>query len=187
MGAAASNECHHLNREHPRRLCLRSAAYGAAAARWGGPPIHWWADFATLYSRVDIAMYRAKAEGRNRFRIFTAEMQALSVRSLQLETDLRRALELGQLELHYQPQLSLASGAVIGAEALLRWRHPDLGMVPPQEFISVAEDSGQIMEIGEWVMDTAARQLKQWQQRELTLPNVSVNLSAIQFRECPSG
>ncbi len=140
-------------------------------------------DFASLYSRVDIAMYRAKDEGRNRFCFFTAEMQALSARSLQLETDLRRALELGQLELHYQPQLSLQSGAVIGAEALLRWRHPKLGMVPPDEFISVAEDSGQIMEIGEWVMGTAIRQLKQWQERGLTLATVSVNLSAIQFRD----
>jgi diguanylate cyclase (GGDEF)-like protein/PAS domain S-box-containing protein len=141
------------------------------------------ADFDTLTQSADVAMYRAKLDGRNTFKFFTPEMQAQSVRALQLENALRRALERGQLHLHYQPQMSLATGAVHSVEALLRWQHPQLGDVSPAEFIPIAEDSGQILQIGEWVLRTALSQLKTW--RAMAFPDLTmaVNLSAIQFRQ----
>jgi len=140
------------------------------------------ADFDTLSKRADIAMYRAKRDGRNNFRFFTGEMQAQSLRTLQLETALRRALERDQLRLHYQPQMSLESGHVIGAEALLRWQHPELGPVSPAEFIPIAEASGLILPIGEWVIRTAVQQLKRWLDGGMAPITVAVNLSAVQFR-----
>ncbi|MCV2370949.1 sensor domain-containing protein [Roseateles oligotrophus] len=142
-------------------------------------------DFDALCRCADIAMYRAKQDGRNTYRFFTAEMQAESDRTLLLENALRRALERDQLTLHYQPQICMSSGRVIGAEALLRWWHPDLGCVSPAEFIPVAEASGLILQIGEWVMRTACRQLKAWMldgiggMGEITM---AVNLSSVQFR-----
>jgi diguanylate cyclase (GGDEF)-like protein/PAS domain S-box-containing protein len=132
---------------------------------------------------ADTAMYRAKLEGRGTYQFFTAGMQLRSVRQLQLEAALRRAAERGELLLHYQPQLDARSGAVIGVEALVRWKHPELGMVPPGEFIPLAESSGQILAIGEWVMRTAARQARAWRNGGLTGLVVAVNLSAIQFRD----
>jgi EAL domain-containing protein (putative c-di-GMP-specific phosphodiesterase class I) len=128
-------------------------------------------------------MYRAKRDGRNNFRFFTAEMQASSARNLQLENALRRALERDQLRLHYQPQVSMEDGRVIGAEALLRWQHPELGMVSPAEFIPIAEDSGLILSIGEWVLRTAVRQLKIWMDTGIAPMIIAVNLSAVQFRQ----
>ncbi|WP_313072590.1 EAL domain-containing protein [Melaminivora sp.] len=139
-------------------------------------------DFETLIQAADIAMYRAKAEGRNGYRFFSPRMQAQSAQALQLTNALRRALERGQFSLHYQPQISLATGAVCGVEALLRWHHPELGPISPGEFIPVAEDSGQIIAIGEWVLDTALAQLKRWQAQGLPELTMSVNLSAAQFR-----
>ena len=139
-------------------------------------------DFETLSKCADIAMYRAKNEGRNGYRFFTAEMQARSTHTLQLENALRRALERNQLQLHYQAQVSLQDGRVIGAEALLRWRHPELGEVSPEEFIPIAEDSGQILQIGEWVLRSAMRQLKDWMDRGFAPLTIAVNLSAVQFR-----
>jgi diguanylate cyclase (GGDEF)-like protein/PAS domain S-box-containing protein len=139
-------------------------------------------DFDSLFRCADTAMYRAKKDGRNNFRFFAAEMQAHSERTLQLGNALRRALERGQLQLYYQPQISLQSERIIGAEALLRWRHPELGMIPPAEFIPIAEDSGLILPIGEWVLRTAARQCKQWIDSGLGEMTVAVNLSAVQFR-----
>ena len=138
--------------------------------------------FETLSMRADTAMYRAKQGGRNAFRFFTAEMQDQSARALQLENGLRRALDLQQFTLVYQPQLSLQTGKVLGVEALIRWYHPALGWVSPAEFIPVAEESGMILQIGEWVLRTAARQLHQWRQAGLDLDLVAVNLSAVQFR-----
>jgi len=138
--------------------------------------------FDTLYQRADAAMYRAKQGGRNRYGFFTADLEARSARALQIENALRRALERGQFELHYQPQVSLDTRRVVGAEALLRWRHPELGMVPPSEFIPVAESSGMIVAIGEWVIRTAARDARRWLDMKLPLLTVSVNLSAVQFR-----
>ncbi|MDP3700234.1 MAG: EAL domain-containing protein [Hylemonella sp.] len=136
----------------------------------------------TLSMSADTAMYRAKQAGRNDFRFFKAEMQTQSARTLQLENGLRRALELGQMYLEYQPQCSLHNDEITGVEALLRWNHPALGPLSPVEFIPVAEDSGQILEIGEWVLRTACRQLRAWQLAGLAIPRVAVNLSAVQFR-----
>jgi diguanylate cyclase (GGDEF)-like protein/PAS domain S-box-containing protein len=138
-------------------------------------------DFDSLFMRSDIAMYRAKRDGRNNYRFFTQEMQAHSARTLQLENALRNALERDQFRLHYQPQVSLQDGRVIGAEALLRWQHPELGEVSPAEFIPIAEVSGQIVQIGEWVLRTAVRQLKRWMDSGIELMVMAVNLSAVQF------
>ena len=139
-------------------------------------------DFDKLYQCADVAMYRAKHNGRNNYRFFTQEMHARSARNLQLENALRLALERGQLQLHYQPQVSLQDGRIIGAEALLRWQHPELGTIPPAEFISIAENSGQILQIGEWVLRSATRQLKYWMDNGLESMKIAVNLSAVQFR-----
>ncbi|WP_422843209.1 sensor domain-containing protein [Acidovorax sp. M2(2025)] len=140
-------------------------------------------DFDTLTQSADVAMYRAKLDGRNTFKFFTPEMQAQSVRALQLENALRRALERGQLHLHYQPQMSLTTGAVRSVEALVRWQHPQLGNVSPAEFIPIAENSGQILQIGEWVLRTALAQLKDWHAKGFSGLTMAVNLSAIQFRQ----
>lgn len=139
-------------------------------------------DFDTLYQHADVAMYRAKKDGRNNYRFFTHEMQAHSVHSLQIENSLRFALQRGQLYLNYQPQINIADGKIIGAEALLRWQHPELGMVSPAEFIQIAEHNGQIIEIGEWVIRTAVQQLKTWLDKGLPPMIMAVNLSAVQFR-----
>jgi diguanylate cyclase (GGDEF)-like protein/PAS domain S-box-containing protein len=139
-------------------------------------------DFNTLSKCADTAMYRAKQQGRNAFCFFTAEMQEHSARILQLEGALRHALARNELHLHYQPQISLRDGSIIGAEALLRWRHPELGAVSPAEFIPVAEEGGLILPIGEWVLRSAARQMKAWIDGGLAPMIVAVNLSAVQFR-----
>jgi len=139
-------------------------------------------DLETLSRRADIAMYRAKQSGRNGYQFYTTEMQVHSDRALQIENALRRALERDQLRLHYQPQLSLSTNRIVGVEALLRWQHPELGQVAPAEFIAIAEASGQIQSIGEWVLRTAALQAKQWRDQGLAPMTMSVNLSAVQFR-----
>ena len=139
-------------------------------------------NFESLSQYADVAMYRAKDAGRNNFRFFTPEMQNRAGRNLQLENGLRHALARDQLRLHYQPQVSLEDGRVIGAEALLRWRHSELGMISPAEFIPIAEASGQIVQIGEWVLRSAIRQLKMWMDNGLEPMIIAVNLSAVQFR-----
>jgi diguanylate cyclase (GGDEF)-like protein/PAS domain S-box-containing protein len=142
-------------------------------------------DFDTLCKCADAAMYRAKKDGRNAYRFFTSEMQAQSARALQLENALRRALERGQLSLHYQPQFALdaeGDARIIGAEALLRWQHPELGWVSPAEFIPIAESSGLILPIGEWVLTEALSQLRRWDDAGLPELSMAVNLSAVQFR-----
>ncbi|MFZ6723047.1 bifunctional diguanylate cyclase/phosphodiesterase [Undibacterium sp. Ji49W] len=139
-------------------------------------------DLETLSRNADAAMYRAKREGRNAFRFFTQEMQERSTRHLELVNALRLAVEKQQFQLHYQPQIAMHSGAVVGAEALLRWQHPVLGAVSPAEFIPVAEESGLILSIGEWVLRAAVRQWKQWQANGLPDLLIAVNLSAVQFR-----
>jgi len=140
-------------------------------------------NFEALIQAADTAMYRAKAGGRNSFRIFTPEMQAQAVRALQLGNALHRALEREQLQLHYQPQISLTSGKLCGVEALLRWQHPELGAIAPSEFIPVAEDNAQILQIGEWALREALAQLRAWRASGLTELTMAVNLSAVQFRE----
>lgn len=139
-------------------------------------------DFESLFKCADVAMYRAKHDGRNTYRFFTQEMQIHSARTLQLENALRHALKLDQLQLHYQPQVSLQDGRIIGAEALLRWQHPELGTVSPAEFIPIAESSGQILKIGEWVLRRAVHQLKIWMDSGFKPMVIAVNLSALQFR-----
>lgn len=140
-------------------------------------------DFDTLTQCADVAMYRAKVDGRNTFRFFTPQMQAQSLRALVLENALRRALERGQFSLVYQPQFCIASGEIRSVEALLRWSHPELGNISPAEFIPIAEDCGQILPIGEWVLRTALMQLKNWRAEDLVLEAMAVNLSAVQFRQ----
>ena len=127
-------------------------------------------------------MYRVKQANRNAFCFFTQEMQAQSERTLKLVNAMRHALERHEFELHYQPQMSLQDGRVVGAEALLRWRSAEFGPLSPAEFIPIAEDSGQILELGEWVMRTAAQQAKQWQTMGFAPLTMAVNLSAVQFR-----
>lgn len=139
-------------------------------------------DLELLSQKADTAMYRAKQEGRNAYRFFTAAMQASSARNLQLMTALRHALARNQLSLHYQPQLALQDQRIIGAEALLRWQHPELGWISPAEFIPIAEDSGLILPIGEWVLRQAAQQAKIWMDAGYGSLIMAVNLSAIQFR-----
>lgn len=140
-------------------------------------------DFDKLYQSADVAMYRAKKEGRNCFRFFTREMQVRSARRLQIENALRNALARDQFQLHYQPQIAMQDGRVVGAEALLRWQHPELGMMSPAEFIPVAEESGQILAIGEWVLRTAVGQARRWMDSGQSPITIAVNLSAVQFRE----
>lgn len=140
-------------------------------------------DFDNLSRCADSAMYDAKQRGRNQFRFFTAEIQAQSERTLVLENALRRALERQQLQLHYQPLVAVDTGAIVGAEALLRWNHPELGSVSPAEFIPVAESSGLILPIGEWVMRSAANQLSAWLSEGIAPITMAVNLSTAQFRQ----
>jgi len=144
-------------------------------------PVHG-RDFDTLLKCADTAMHRAKHHGRNDYLFFTEEMQLRSGRNLVLEVALRHAIERGELQLHYQPQISLVNGRITGAEALLRWHNPDLGSVSPTEFIPVIEDSGQILQIGTWVVRTAAAQLRDWVAAGFAPFTLAVNISSVQFR-----
>lgn len=139
-------------------------------------------DLDTLSKCADAAMYRAKEDGRNGYRFFTHDIQAQSDRTLLLGNALRRALEREQLSLHYQPQISMETGQTVGAEALLRWNHPELGAVSPAEFIPIAESSGLILPIGEWVIRTAVQQLAHWMAHGMAPITMAVNLSSVQFR-----
>jgi len=136
----------------------------------------------TLLKHADSAMYRAKDSGRNNFQFFTHELNALMTEQLELETHLRRALERNQFVLRYQPRVNLATGQIVGAEALLRWRIPQRGTVAPMRFICLAEETGLIVPIGKWVMQTACAQNKAWQDAGLPPIVVSVNVSPRQFR-----
>jgi diguanylate cyclase (GGDEF)-like protein/PAS domain S-box-containing protein len=134
-----------------------------------------------LLKCADVAMVRAK-DVRNTFIFYTAELNARAASKLQLNSDLRRALERGEFLLHYQPKVRLASGEMIGMEALIRWQHAARGLVPPLEFIPALEDSGQILAVGDWVLEEACRQLAAWARAGLRTVPVAVNLSARQFR-----
>ena len=139
------------------------------------------ADGDGLIEHADIAMYRAKKLGRNNFQFYTPAMNEEAMERVRIESALRNALERDEFVLHYQPQVCLASGQVMGMEALLRWQHPELGMVAPNRFISVAEETGLIVPIGAWVMRTACAQNKRWADAGLGQLRVAVNLSARQF------
>ncbi|HTP95256.1 MAG TPA: EAL domain-containing protein, partial [Burkholderiales bacterium] len=138
-------------------------------------------DMQSLMKNADIAMYRAKDRGKNNFQFYSRQINPHSFEQLALETDLRHALERDELELHYQPKIELASGRVTGMEALVRWNRPGIGMVAPSAFIPLAEETGLIVPIGKWVLDTACRQNHAWQQAGLPRLRVAVNLSARQF------
>jgi len=141
------------------------------------------ADADALVMNADAAMYRAKASGRNNFQFYAAEMNGTSRDRLAMREGLRHAIARGELHLAYQPKVDMRSGEVIGVEALIRWQHPERGLVSPTEFIPLAEETGLIVPIGEWVLRTACFQHKAWQRAGLPAFGVSVNVSARQFRE----
>ncbi|NKI35188.1 EAL domain-containing protein [Wenzhouxiangella sp. XN79A] len=138
-------------------------------------------DAEVLIRNADAAMYAAKERGRANYQFFVPEMNARARERLTLESDLRQALRTGRLSLHYQPVVRIADREVIGAEALLRWSHPELGDIPPARFIPIAEQSGLIVEIGDWVIGEACRQLAEWMRAGLPPLPVAVNVSALQF------
>lgn len=137
----------------------------------------------SLLRNADIAMYRAKEQGRNTFQFYTAEMNARALERLSLEGGLRKALERDELRAYYQPQVDLRSGRVIGAEVVLRWQHPEFGLMLPNQFISLAEETGLIVPIGEWILRAACRQNRLWQDDGLEPIRIAVNLSSRQFRQ----
>lgn len=136
----------------------------------------------TLLKCSDMAMYRAKEAGRNGFQFYTPDMNARLAERVELEAALRGALERNEMMLYYQPKVELRQGRIIGAEALIRWRHPALGMISPADFIPLAEESGLILPIGTWVIETACRQIRAWQDEGIPVVPVAVNLSARQFQ-----
>ncbi len=138
-------------------------------------------DAETLQRNADSAMYRAKNRGKNRFEYFMAEMSASRRQRLELETCLRRALERREFCVHYQPQFDLQTGRMVGQEALLRWTHPKLGSIPPDQFIPIAEENELIVPIGTWVLQEACRQTAAWQRAGYPLKGMAVNVSAVQF------
>ena len=138
-------------------------------------------DTETLIKNADISMYRAKELGRNKVVYYTAEMNAGSRKQLALETNLRKALERGELDLHYQPKINTTHNTIVGVEALLRWNHPTMGAISPADFIPVAEDSGLIIPIGEWVLETAFKQLRKWHDAGHDALTMAVNLSSAQM------
>jgi diguanylate cyclase (GGDEF)-like protein len=139
------------------------------------------ADVDTLTKNADVAMYIAKEDGKNNFRFYTAAVKTQSIDNLMLETSLHHALERNQFLLHYQPKVDLATGQITGVEALLRWTHPDLGMLPPMQFIPLAEETGLIVPIGRWVLREACAQNMLWQRQGLRAVSMAVNLSPRQF------
>jgi diguanylate cyclase (GGDEF)-like protein len=137
----------------------------------------------TLLRNADAAMYRAKDKGRNNFQFYTVEMNRQVNERLKMESSLRRALERNEFELYYQPRIHVENGALVGCEALLRWQHPELGLTLPERFIGLAEETGLIVPIGEWVVNAACAQARAWPDAGAAPITVSVNLSMRQFRQ----
>jgi predicted signal transduction protein with EAL and GGDEF domain len=138
-------------------------------------------DAENLLKNADVAMYHAKNQGRNNYQFYTKSMNATSLQRLDLENDLRKALDRNEFLLYYQPTVDVQTGAIIGAEALVRWKHPEKGLISPVEFIPLAEETGLIVPIGEWVLRTACIQNKAWQDAGNKPLRMSVNLSGRQF------
>lgn len=138
-------------------------------------------DAGTLLKRADTALHRVKENGKNHYLLFAPEMDPIAMQKLTIQHEMRRALQNGEFRLHYQPQYDLASGQIVGLEALIRWEHPERGLVSPGEFIPAAEESGMIVPLGDWVIEEACRQNKAWQLDGLPRIPVSVNLSFRQF------
>ena len=138
-------------------------------------------DVQSLLKNADVAMYRAKELGKNNFQFYSAQMNIHTLERLALESSLRRALERNEFVLHYQPKVDIRSGRIIGMEALVRWQHPTKGLIPPMQFIPLAEETGLIVPIGEWVLRTACARNKSWQEQGLPPLRIAVNLSARQF------
>jgi diguanylate cyclase (GGDEF)-like protein/PAS domain S-box-containing protein len=139
------------------------------------------ADLNMLIRNADVAMYQAKARGRNGFSFYAPSMTGEGVERLRLETFLRRSIEKEEIFLNYQPQVEIDTGRLVGVEALVRWNHPELGLIPPIRFIPLAEDTGFINQLGKWVLHEACRQMVRWQDAGLHVPKIAVNLSAKQF------
>lgn len=140
-------------------------------------------DVDTLLRNADVAMYHAKENGRNTFQFFSEQMNNRAMERLNIETALKKGLERNELILYYQPQIDLRTGELAGLEALVRWLHPEMGLVPPSMFIPIAEESGLIVAVGEWVMFEACRQVRQWQDEGLTPIRMAVNISGLQFKQ----
>ena len=138
-------------------------------------------DSTALIKHADTALYAAKGQGKNQFRFFDSELNRHAVERTELERGLRQAIKQQEFELHYQPKLCIKSDSICGAEALIRWRHPELGLIPPDKFIPLAEETGLIVEIGEWVIRETCRQISVWEKRGIKLRGVAVNLSALQI------
>ncbi|MHB1677948.1 MAG: EAL domain-containing protein [Sulfuriferula sp.] len=139
-------------------------------------------DYDTLLKKADTAMYQSKVAGRNTFRFYAEQMNIDAIEHLQIRNNLRKGMERQEFILHYQPQIDLGSDTVIGAEALIRWNHPEFGMIPPNRFIPLAEESGMIVRLGEWVLKEACRQAVAWRDAGLPELVMAVNLSAVQFK-----
>jgi len=139
-------------------------------------------DAAALLKNADAAMYRAKHRGRNRFQFYSQEMTNAAFKHIKLEYGLRQALSNDQLQVYYQPKLCVQTGRVVGAEALLRWQHPEDGFISPQDFIPVAEESGLIVEIGDWVLQRACDDAASWRRQGLSFEHVAVNISGVQVQ-----
>jgi diguanylate cyclase (GGDEF)-like protein/PAS domain S-box-containing protein len=138
----------------------------------------------TLIKHADFAMYQAKKAGKNTFRFYSNKETVDDINPLLMEMDLHKAIERQEFILHYQPKINLKTGKVIGAEALIRWNHPERGMIPPSQFIPIAEETGLIIPIGEWVLQEACKQQKKWMEQGFSNMVICVNLSARQFSQC---
>jgi diguanylate cyclase (GGDEF)-like protein len=153
-----------------------TASIGIVAYPDDGP------DAETLMKNADAAMYHAKESGRDGYKFFKPEMNLRAIERQSLEADLRHAIERQELLLHYQPKVDLATGAIIGVEALIRWRHPQRGIVPPAQFIEIAEDCGLIVPVGRWVLREACRQARAWQVAGLPPLGMAINISSVELR-----